>query len=103
MAGVLDDADERPNHAEHHGEFQHRHDQDSHGQDSHNQDNAEHSGITASYRFNCEDADAIRSVSTALFAHFADIKQINTLWVTARAQGAKMINADNNTLFTKVN
>ncbi len=63
--------------------------------------NNDHSEIKAYYRFTCEKAKNLTSVSIAIFNRFSRIERINAMWVTENGQGSEQLNPKKNTVFLR--
>lgn len=55
-----------------------------------------HSEIIAIYQFNCENTQDLSSITVDLFAYFAGIEEIQTIWISEVRQGSATLSADNN-------
>ena len=55
-----------------------------------------HTEINASYRYHCDNASELLSITVELFGLFQGIQQIHTQWITEKRQGAVILNADKN-------
>lgn len=66
-----------------------------HHHTEHHDDNS-HSEVKASYRFSCQDAQKINSVSIDFFHQFPSIKKINVMWVTDNGQGSALLTENEN-------
>lgn len=54
-------------------------------------DEHHHADINATYRFQCDQPQALHSVDVRLFATFSGIEKINAQWLTATTQNAKVL------------
>ena len=59
-------------------------------------DESSHSEISAIYRYQCKDAQALESVSVALFESFAGIEKIDAMWITESDQGSAPLTTKSN-------
>jgi len=64
----------------------HEHEEIYEQADDEHESNA-HSEIVASYQFDCEQGQTLKSISLTIFEHFAGLEKINVNWVTATQQG----------------
>ena len=67
--------------------------EDKHKHHHHKEDHSEsnHSEIKANYRFSCQDAQNINSVSIDFFNQFPSIEKINVMWITGNGQGSALL------------
>jgi len=97
--------DQKHDHKEHghHDDHQggHHDDHQEHGDQHDSQYDSQHSDIKANYRFMCEQARDLESVSVELFNHFPGVENINAMWVTDSEQGSKQLNQNSNTFFLR--
>lgn len=62
---------------------------------------SEHSEVTASYRFQCPQANQLESVSVNLMALFPGIETLKVQWITEQHQGAVDLNQHSNRIVFK--
>ncbi len=76
--------------------------ENSHG-DSHNKSHggshqSEHAEVSASYRFNCQQAYSLESLTIELFKHFSRLTKVRAIWLTRTQQGSAMLTPANTVL-----
>ncbi len=89
-----DDHDDHEKHDDHYDQDKH----DDHDDHSEHDQGETHSEVVASYSYSCKDTSKLSSIKVALFASFAGIQKINTLWVTPSKQGSSSLSAKNSTI-----
>ncbi len=72
-------------------ELEHTHDHEEKHGDSNHESKAAHSEISVLYRFSCQDAQSLNSMTVILFEHFPGLEKINANWVTETQQGQAVL------------
>jgi hypothetical protein len=57
-----------------------------------------HQEITANYYYHCEKTPELSSITINVFQLFPRVKNIQSMWITEKKQGAKLLNATNKTI-----
>ena len=80
---------------EHQPQHQPKHDIKSDDDHSiHKESHESHSQVIANYRYNCEEASTLSTITVLAFEQFLGIKKIRAMWITDTKQGVVTLSAE---------